>query len=377
MRIALDGLALSHSQAGGFKTYVSSLVQHLALVDDQNEYCLFLGNAITQTFPPNWQTKILPTRLRGLGTALREQVSLPRACNQAKVDVMHSPCATGPILSVWPQVVTIHDTIEFTQPLPSWRSTHVRAMRLYSRQVQHRLAHKADAIITVSHYSKDRIVCELGVPPERVFAIHPAPNPQFSVAPISAAPPIEVYKWAHGAYVLALASASPRKNIPHLMREYALLDPDIREQYNLVLVVAHPYLKNDLKSISCSLGIADQVHLMEQVSDSMLVDLYRCASLFVFPSLDEGFGLPPLEAMACGTPVVASNAGSLPEILGDAALLVNPVERSGLTNAMYMMLTDSALIRQYQARGIRQSAQYSWTRTAQETLALYERVYKG
>jgi len=325
------------------------------------------------TLPSNWRIDCLP-RTGSIGFIWREQVALPRYALQQDVDVLHAPGATGPLRISIPLVVTIYDTIEFTDPLPSIRQTKRWAMRLYSRFIQARTAKLARHVITISEYSKHRIVERLGISPEKVTTTHLAPDPRYSPTALEQTTfGIGDDKGATG-YVLGIASAAPRKNIGALLTAYAHLPKALRQDHQLVLVCTHADVTDMIRAKVAKLSISDYVQLLQRVKDSELVQIYRRAGVFVFPSLKEGFGLPPLEAMACGTPVIASNTSSLPEVLGDAAILVTPTDILALTHAIERVLTDHILADDLRKRGLIRSQQFSWEKTARETLTVYERV---
>lgn len=376
MTFAIDGIFMSHPQSGGYKTYTANLVHGLRRIDKTSDYLLLTDREIVWEPQPNWRVTVQSRRGR-LGFVWREQVTLPRLVAREGCALLHCPGATGPLVSSLPVVVTIYDTIEFSQPLPPMREGARWGIRVYSRYVQKRLAQKSVAIVTISDYSKTQIVQRFGVSPEHVTAIHLAPSEIFHPLP----PNIVLERTANlkcgQGYILAIASAASRKNIPALLRACALLDKTFRHDHALVLVCTHQSVRSTLLRLADSLGLEDNLVFLEQVSDDDLVSLYNGAGVFVFPSLEEGFGLPPLEAMACGAPVVASNTSSLPEILGDAALFVSPTNVQQISEAITQILTDSALAAQLQDKGLQHSRRFSWENTARQTLALYKRVAEG
>jgi glycosyltransferase involved in cell wall biosynthesis len=374
MRIAFDGITYSHPQPGGYRTYTTSLVEHLALSDEDDEFVLYTDRPVSDSLPRNWRVEPLPVWISGAGVAFREQLVLPLRCRRAGAELLHSPCATGPLVCHCPQVVTLLDTIEFSTPLPSPRQTRLWAMRVYSRLVQARLVQLASAIITLSRYSKGQIAKRFGVPEARISVTYLAPRQVFHACDRTRSRVAARAKFGAVDYVLALASASPRKNIPHLLDEYARLSSQIRAHFPLVLVLSHPAPKAQLHRRAAMLGIEDHIRMLSRVPDDEMVALYGAAALFVFPSLEEGFGLPPLEAMACGTPVVASNTSSMPEVLQDAALLVHPTEPGALAEAMAAMLTEPGLSDEFARRGARRCRKFSWRATALQTLQVYRSV---
>ena len=376
MRIAIDGSAVSHPQPGGFRTYSIHLVQALAELATDHEFVLYLERPAALDLPPNWEMRVVSRRLPVVGIAVRQQVGLPAVGRRCPVDLLHSPCATGPLVYPSPTVVTILDTIEFSTPLPGLYQTHQWAMRVYTRVVQPRVARTAQIVVTVSQYSKRCIVERFQVPPERVVVTYLAPatfsgyaQDRLGQAVVSGDSP--------QASVLALASASPRKNIDRLLEAYRLLDRGLRQRFPLLVICTHKALRGRLERRSEELGIAPDVRFLEGVADQALHSLMTAASLFVYPSLEEGFGLPPLKAMACGTPVVASNTSSLPEVLGDAALLVPPADAQAIAEAMAAVLTTPSLAADLSERGLARSRQFSWEATARQTLEVYETVLEG
>src|SRR5262245_2637439 len=168
--------------------------------------------------------------------------------------------------------------------------------------------------------------------------------------------------------MLAIGSADPRKNLASLIRAYAQLPTELIERYRLALVWSHRSLQDRLLTLARELGVADRITSVHGPTDQQLCQLYSAASVFVFPSLYEGFGLPPIEAMACGAPVVSSNTSSLPEVLGDAALLVDPTSTAGIAQAIAAVLTDPALREDLRRRGLARAGQFSWEQTARQTL---------
>jgi glycosyltransferase involved in cell wall biosynthesis len=374
MRIGIDGIAVSHPQPGGYRTYTTNLVTHLFRLDAQHSFVLFIDRPVALDLPPNWQVEVVSRRLPVLGVAARQQVGLPRQVRRFQVDLLHSPCGTGPLGNPCPDVVTILDTIEFSTPLPSLRQTRLWAMRLYNRLIQARVARTAEAIITISRYSMDCIVQRFQVPADKISVTHLAPADHFVKCDRKQA--IGQVQEGLGLenYVLAFASASPRKNIDRLFDAYRVLDEIRRREFPLVVVCTHPALRKRLVRKTSELGIEADTVFLDRVSDGHLAALMSAASLFVFPSLEEGFGLPPLEAMACGTPVVASNTSSMPEVLGDAALLVSPMDPRELADAMTAVLTSPALAAQLAERGLERSRRFSWEETARQTLAVYEAI---
>jgi glycosyltransferase involved in cell wall biosynthesis len=249
-------------------------------------------------------------------------------------------------------------------------------MRVYTRMVQSQVARTAEAVITVSQYSKRCIVKRFQVLPERVVVTYLAPA-TLPVNDQANAERAERGEDGLETFILALASASPRKNIDRLLEAYHLLNRKLRKRFPLLVVCSHNALRGQLERQVEDLGIVPGVRFLERVSDEALTGLMTAASLFVFPSLEEGFGLPPLKAMACGTPVVASDTSSLPEVLGDAAVLVSPTDTQAMADAIAAVLTTPSLATDLSEKGLTRSRQFSWEATARQTLQVYQSVLKG
>jgi glycosyltransferase involved in cell wall biosynthesis len=248
-------------------------------------------------------------------------------------------------------------------------------MQWYYRLIPSIAARRAAAVITVSQASKAAIIHHLPISPERVFVTHEAANPVMR----------PVHERAHidevlGRYrlpvhfILAIGSADPRKNIAALLQAYAHLPAHIQERFLLAIVWTHNYLAPELAEQAAALGITHRLRFLERVPDEDLAALYSAASMFVFPSLYEGFGLPVLEAMSCGTPVIAADNSSIPEIAGDAALLVAAQDQPTIAAAITRVATDIALRERLTVSGLRQASRFSWAQCAHATIAVYERV---
>lgn len=375
MKILIDAITMSHPQPGGYRTYTTNLVQHLQLVDPRNEYVIAVDRPIPWESKPNWQLRVIERR-GSMGVIWREQVAIPGLAVQAGVDLIHAPAATAPLIGSTPLLVTLYDTIEFSEPLPSPKQARRWAMRQYSRFIQKQAAHRACHIITISHYSKDRITGFFAVPAERITVIHLAPSPVFSAGDRDAAKEDVARRWSISGHVLGIASAARRKNVGALLQAYALLPAGLQRRHPLALVCTHAGVKAKIAALAEKHGLVGQVRLLENVNDADLARLYTAASVFVFPSLEEGFGLPPLEAMACGAPVVVSNTSSIPEVVGDAGIQITPTNAAEIAEAIVRVLDNPGMADELRRRGIVRAASFSWNKVAQQTLAVYEQTVR-
>jgi glycosyltransferase involved in cell wall biosynthesis len=228
-------------------------------------------------------------------------------------------------------------------------------------------------VITVSEAARASIVQHLGVATARVFVTYEAASRLYR--PVHDPARLAAMRQQLGlpkGFILAIGSADPRKNLTALVEAYAQLPASLQEQYHLAIVWTHSFLASELTKQVETLGIQPRLHFLEKVSDETLLMLYNAAALFVFPSRYEGFGLPLLEAMACGTPVLAANNSSIPEIVGDAAVLVEADQVATITHGIERVLTDEPLRFSLIEKGLQRSASFSWTKCGAETLAIYQ-----
>jgi glycosyltransferase involved in cell wall biosynthesis len=320
--------------------------------------------------PTEFRTHNLPGS--GLLPALLTlgQIQIARAARRHRLDLIHDPTGTAPLaLTPARRVVTIHDAIPYVYPHTSTALDRLIYHRWLPLAIQ-----KADAVLTDSQHSRKDILHYLPVTQERLFVIPPAANRHFRPRP-----PEEVRQTLDrygvpAPYLLYVGAIEPRKNIPRLLEAYGQLRRWF-EKWNLVVVGApNRWKASPVAETAESLGLSPFIHLTGFVPDEDLPAIYSGADLFVFPSLYEGFGLPVLEAMACGTPVVTSNSSSLPEVAGEAALLVDPTDVDGLVHAMRRVLSDPDLAADLRQRGLERAKGFTWERTARETLAVYKKV---
>jgi glycosyltransferase involved in cell wall biosynthesis len=381
MRIGIDARFLTHPQKGGFKTYTENLVTALSCVDDRNEYVLYLDREPDQNtqipLKPNFSHKVLK-QLPGVGMPWREQVKISLQIARDRVDLLHSPSLTAPLMHGCPLVMTIHDTIWLFPEKYSRSDTFSlqwKLMEWYQITIPRIASRRASAILTVSQLSKDDIVRHLSIDPEFVHVTHAAVGSFFR--PVDDPGLARSMRTKYGLdtkYILGIGSADPRKNIEKLVEAYALLPEKLKTEYHLAVIWTAPALAESLSKRIHELEISRFVHFLFQVPNEDLVLLYQKASLFVFPSLYEGFGLPVLEAMACGTPVVAANTSSIPEVAGDAAYLVEPTDPKGISTAMAQVLSDDKIASEMVKKGLKRNATFSWEKCARETLSVYMKV---
>lgn len=376
MRIGIDARLLSYRR--GMGTFVYHILLHLAVLDQKSEYLLYIDKEFEE-FDLALPRNFILRHLTWPSYPLWEQVGLPLAAKHDDVDVLHCPANTGPLfLPVWiKSVLTIHDVMYLLpyEVLPPSSSLYQRLGRLYRRWIVPCTAKRANAIITDSNHSRQDILDLLQVPPERVSVIYGAPGHAF--CPLPNQERIEQAKQRYriqSPFILALGGLDPRKNTARILQAFRNFRDRSKSDRQLVIVGLPESGQRLFSRIAMEMGIAEEGVFTGFVPEEDLVALYNGADVFLYPSLYEGFGLPVLEAMACGTPVIASTAGSIPEIAGESALLIEPKDVEALASAIEQVITDQALRQELIARGLEHVKKFSWEKAARELLTVYERV---
>lgn len=373
MRIAFDATAIPRLMAGA-AVYTYELARALATVDSENEYVIFArGDLFGELAATRPRLRVL--RVRTASRPLRllwEQTVLPWRLRQLRIDVLHSPHHTTPIAPCGcGRVVTFHDLTFFLLP-----ERYPTTRRLYFQTVTRLSALVADAVITPSEAVRQDAVRILRLPPRRVIVTPEAAGPAFGPQDTGAVEAVRRRYGLEEPFLLSVGSLEPGKNRERLLQALVRLRARGLE-HTLAIVGQRAWRYEGEAPLARRLGLADSVRFLGYVPPADLPALYSGADLFVFPSLYEGFGLPALEALACGTPVVASNVSALPEVVGDAALQVDPLDTEALAGAMESVLRDDGLRVDLRERGLRRAREFSWERTARETLAVYEQAARG
>lgn len=301
----------------------------------------------------------------------REQVILPALVEKHRPDIFHSPSMVAPLLlpKFCKRVMTLHDTIPLSFP-QGFRLDERWGWALYYALSIKPVVHRTDRILTVSEWSRQDIVKHFDYPLERISVTHNWLEEHYHPVDEDSVRRVRSSFCLPERFVFALGSHYPYKNAAGLIRAFALVAP-VLPDLQLVLKIGRP---ERMANLVQSLGLQDRVKFLGFVPDADLPAVYQAASLFAFPSFYEGFGLPPLEAMLCGTPVVASQASSIPEVVGEAALQVDPADTAGLAERMIRVLTDPALATALRQAGFEQAARFSAERGINETIAVYDQL---
>lgn len=371
MRIGIDYTAAVR-QGAGIGRYTRELVRALAELDQSHDYVLLAaagGVPLADTgWPLNFQTRSLPLSDRALAI-LWHRLQLPLWVELAigPVDIFHSPDFVLPPVRRARTLVTVHD-LSFMR-YPECADANLRA---YLNKVVPRSVRRADLVLADSQSTKDDLVELLDVEPVRIEVVYPGVEERFH--PVEDQTILEEARERYNLpprFILGLGTLQPRKNFTRLIEAFADLRFEICDLH-LVIAGGKGWLYEEIFAVVERLGLAEQVVFPGFVADEHLPALYNLADLFVFPSLYEGFGLPPLEALACGTPVITSDASSLPEVVGEAGLMVEATDVEGLAEAMQRVVEDNALREGMIARGLEQARKFTWQKAASRLLDLYE-----
>jgi glycosyltransferase involved in cell wall biosynthesis len=370
MRIAIDAHSVG-ARLGGNETYAVNLIEALAQIDQSNQYTLYVTKQpAVERFTNRWPN--FTVRLTLPHTPLvRIPLTLSRELRKHPVDVLHVQY-TAPPFAPCPIVTTIHD-LAF-EHLPE---TFNRRSWMQLRLTVRRTARRAAQIITVSEYSRQDIINTYRIDPGIVTVTPEAARQDFK--PIADEDQLSRMRESYGIerdYILSLCSIQPRKNLVRLIEAYSLLrrlHPEVKLP-QLVLAGKRAWLDNETMSAAQQDELSADIRFTGYVADEDLSALYSGATCFVYPSYFEGFGLPILEAMKCGTPVIAGNRTSIPEVAGEAALLFDPFDVNSLVEALQRVVNDSQYRATLSAQGVERANEFSWQTTARLTLAAYKKA---
>jgi glycosyltransferase involved in cell wall biosynthesis len=365
VRIGIDARKLYDF---GIGTYIRNLLRHLARLDTQTVFVLLCrpeDRAALATLGPNFR----PVPETAGNYSVSEQIKVPLALKREGVTLFHAPHYVLPPLVTCRSVVTIHDCIHLMFPhyLPN------RMALSYAKASIALAARRATRILTVSESSKRDILRFVNVPADRIDVIYNSYDERFAIEPRED----DVIRvrdryQLHDEFVLYAGNVKPHKNVERLIEAFHILHTRGLDHLKLVLIGDDISKYAALRRAVHRHQLHKYVRFLGYLQEETLAIMYRLAGVFVFPSVYEGFGLPPLEAMASGTPVVTSNVSSLPEVAGNAAILVDPYDPEAIADGMYRVLTDENLRRELRKKGIARSRQFSWEESARRVRAIYD-----
>lgn len=378
MHVGINALFLNPVGAGGIGTYLRSILRAMSDLDPSVTYTLFANRENAGTFGIEAMPRVrevrcpISARHRPLRLAY-EYAILPMQVQRCGIDVLFSPAFTGPARARYASVVTVHDLRH-----EDWPETFPRAHRLLLTHLTRRSVRAAAQILTVSEHAKRRIEAVYRIPAERITVTYLAADPWYSERLDGTAIACVLGRLAvESPYIFSLAAPGHQKNLDTLVDAYILLRRTAGTPIRLALAGAYGDAIAGLRRRVADAGFATEMRELGWVDTADLPALYQGAAMFVMPSRYEGFGIPIVEAMASGTPVVTTTATSLPEVAGDAAVLVDPEDAASIATAMRRLLDDAALRADLIARGEARARQLTWERAARQTLAVLHRAASG
>ncbi|QJW88153.1 glycosyltransferase family 4 protein [Spirosoma taeanense] len=375
MKIGIEGQRLFRREKHGMDIYVLEVIKAIQQLDKTNEYVVFVKddedrNCLSET--DNVKIVTVP----GGNYALWEQVNLPRAAKQHGVDLLHCTSNTAPLFASTPTVVTIHDLIYMEKTAGDKTATmYQRVGNEYRRWIVPQVAKRCRRVLADSEYTRQDILKLFHLPETQVRVSYLGVSPKLAQSlKIERLPAIRQRYNLPERYFFYLGSQDPRKNMRTVLNAFGKF-AQTTQGVDLVVSGKPPIFWNELLQQSGNEQLADRCRFIGFVEAEDLSGLYAQAEVYLYPSLSEGFGLPILEAMSCGVPVITSTTTSMPEVGGDVAVLVDPYKPDEITQAMMTLYNDPALRQQKVAQGLRRVEQFSWQRTAREVLATYQEVY--
>ena len=379
MRIGIEGQRLFRSKKHGMDMVALELIRNLQKIDQENEYVIFIKPDEDDTcLKESGRFQIV--RLEGGFYPLWEQISLPKAAKAAVCQILHCTSNTAPVNTSIPLVVTLHDIIymesSYGKILSGSGTTYQKFGNVYRRMIVPKIVRKSRKIITVSHFEKDRIGEFFGMKGDsRLAAVYNGVSEHFKpVTDVSTLQRVKEKYHLPDHFFFFLGNTDPKKNTRGTLKAYS----DFLKQHGGdTRLVMLDYDHAELEKILAEIGdqtLKDRIVLTGYVVNTDLPAIYSQCAVFLYPSLRESFGIPMLEAMACGVPVITSNTSSMPEVSGDAALLIDPYNPKEITDAMIKLSTDHELRKQLVAKGVLQAAKFSWKSMAENVLDIYREI---
>ncbi len=368
MKIAIEARPIRWSYGTGIGNYTYSLIEKLNEIDTVNDY-IFL-------WPDEEPGPLLPFLRPYTYYSLprddrREDAEIPLWLTQERADLFHltQNGFRTPRPGSYKIIVTIHDLIPYFYP----EMVRPTFLRRFITEMPY-IVERADHIITVSEASKQDLIEIFQVDPAKIAVIPSGPSAAYRPLPSSSVAPTLHQYGLNRPFILYVGGLNPRKNVPELIYAFAKIYRDLPDGQQLVILGGEGRHLTQLKLLVEALDLKDEVRFPGFVGTEELPSFYNGADLFVYPSLYEGFGLPPIEAMACGTPVITSNVSSLPEVVGEAALTVNPRDTLQLAETILKTLKNGDLRQTMIEKGFRQCRQYQWSSIAARILSVYRKV---
>lgn len=374
MKIGIDARAAWRYRGTGIGTYSYQLISNLNVMDKLNDYLVFMPDDTISSIPfgNNFDIQVISSEKN---ENFWKEVDIPNLLTNTKIDLYHVP-QNGiglPTEKKCPFAITLHDIIPYKIP----ETVGPQYLEIYLKEIP-KILPLCDGIITVSNFSKKDISKTLNYPEEKIYVTYLAAEDIYSPKNKKMCKTFIKNKYAVcDDFILYVGGLSPRKNIKGLIESFNVLKSKYKKTIKLVILGKKGRSYYDYRDLAYSLSLKDDVYFLGQVPIEDLPVFYNAASLFCYPSMYEGFGLPPIEAMACGTPCITSNSTSIPEIVGDGAITCEPNDIDDIADKMLTLLENEKLYREMSIKGLEKSSSFSWKKTAVETMSIYEKISKA
>ena len=372
MRIGIEAQRIFRNNKHGMDYVVLEEIKELQKSDNRNEYFVFVAPGEDRCLHDSKNVHII--EIGSNFYPLWEQFSLPRAVNQLNLDMLHCTSNTAPILCKIPMILTLHDIIFLEPRDKSNKSLYQNMGWLYRRFVVPRILKKCKRIITVSEFEYNNIISKLHIPEEKMVMIYNGYNEWFK--PVEDIELIYQQYIEEPGYFFFLGNTDPKKNTERTLIAYSHYLEKSNVKRKLLMADLDRSFLDDIIERNHIENIKDYMVIPGYIKNADLPYVYNNAFAFLYTSPRESFGIPLLEAMACGTPVITSNTSSMPEIGGSEALMVNPQNADEITEKMLLLEEDNIIYQKQKEIGIRRAQQFSWKYTAEQLLTVYEDVYK-
>ncbi|SFU46678.1 Glycosyltransferase involved in cell wall bisynthesis [Pustulibacterium marinum] len=381
MTIGIEGQRLYRNKKHGMDMVALELIKNLQKIDQENQYVIFVKtDEDNSCIPaaPNFKIVELPSKFGYPGW---EQVALPRAAEKEGCDILHVTSNTGPLSSNVPLITTLHDIIymESVSILKKDGTWYQKLGNMYRRYIVPSVIKKSKRVITVSEYEKKRIQDFFKLEENQLVAVYNGVGAHFKkITDTNKLQQIKQQYNLPDKFFFFLGNTDPKKNTKGVLKAFADFNKIYPTQYKIVMLdYDEAVLSKLLQEINAS-EIRNLIHLTGYVQNTDLPAIISQAKGFLYPSLRESFGIPILEGMACGVPVITSNTASMPEVAGDtgAALIVNPFNSQEITKAMQQIVEDTALVKILSEKGIERAKDFSWKNMAEKVLTIYKEVYQ-
>lgn len=369
MKIAVDARGVNWYRGTGIGTYTDKILRYMIKNNSKNTYHIYWSGQNYEEFKKD-NTKIIMASKKH--HKFFEQLYFPDNLRKENVDIYHIP-QNGIGISEkisCKKVVTIHDLIPYILPETVGKGYLTKFLEEMPKIIS-----MADGIITVSECSKKDILKFFPIEESKVFVTPLAADDKYK--PLDKNKCRDIIKETYNIdkpFILYIGGFSPRKNVKSLILAFSKIYKNLKEEYDLVILGANKDDGNSLKDLIKDIGIEPKVKFTGFVPEDLLPIFYNACRVFVYPSLYEGFGLPPLEAMSCGTPVITSDISSIPEVVADGGLLIDPFDTKSLSDSLEGLLNDKNKMVELSSKALQRASKFSWENTAKKTVEVYEKI---